>query len=254
MCLFAVAFQQHQRFPLILVSNRDEYFDRPTLLPDWWKDHPDIFAGRDLVAGGTWLGLNRAGCFAAVTNFREPKQAGEHWASRGEIVRDFLCFSGSPQKFISQLSEESQRYRGFNILLGSTSGLFYFNNRDGDAQQLTPGIYGLSNGRLDEPWPKVRRLKHVVRHAVRAQALDRGALFSALSCSQRACDAALPDTGVSRDKERAYSSCFVSMESYGTRSSSITCLSHREASIEHREYDEKHRLSGCIRRRIQLMR
>lgn len=254
MCLLALAFQRHEEHPLVLASNRDEYFSRPTALPAWWAEHPDVFAGRDLQAGGSWLGVNRAGQFAAITNFREPRGVGEGWMSRGKLVQDFLCSQTLPNDYLRQMAEECHLYRGFNLLLGSEDELFYFNNRDCEILKLSPGVYGLSNGRLDSPWPKVQRLKRRVSAVIGERYLDSAALFSALSCAEPAEDGALPDTGVSREKERAYSPCFVTMENYGTRCSAVTRLSHREIRIEHREYGPNRSFLGQVCLSIEVGR
>ena len=90
MCLIAFAWKVHPEYSLLVGANRDEWHDRPTAPAAWWDDYPQILAGRDLRAGGTWLGVSRSGRFAALTNFRDPSNRKSDAPSRGMLVRDFL--------------------------------------------------------------------------------------------------------------------------------------------------------------------
>ena len=157
MCLVVVAFNVHADYPLVVAANRDEFHARPTQNAGWWADHPDIVAGRDLQAGGTWLGLHRAGRFATITNFRDAKTARGQLRSRGHLVTDFLLSEQSPSAYLQSVSADD--YAGFNLLVTDGESLAYLSNRGGGVRELPSGVYGLSNATLDTPWEKVERSK-----------------------------------------------------------------------------------------------
>ncbi|HEX6126185.1 MAG TPA: NRDE family protein, partial [Pyrinomonadaceae bacterium] len=155
MCVIYLAYDVHPQYPLILLANRDEFYDRPTAPANYWNDHPGIFAGRDLVAGGTWLGITKAGRVAAVTNYREPG-APKGSRSRGDLVAEFLKTRTSVKDYLSGIEERQNEYSGFNLLAGEFNAdrceLSYFSNRGNGVQPLEPGIYGLSNRLLGTEW------------------------------------------------------------------------------------------------------
>lgn len=241
MCLAAIAISQHPRFPWVVVANRDEFFSRPAAPLGWWQPapgEPAVLSGRDMAAGGTWLGVNAQGRFAMVTNVREPGRvplAGS--PSRGELVTRWLRQS-EPDDALLQDGLKTAR-NGFNLLvgeLGGESGL-WFNNRLERHQLLGPGVFGLSNAALDTDWPKVSRLKQRLRLAMHgashvAQVVDQA--FSALADPTPAADAELPDTGVGVQRERALSSAFIRIADaavdggtaahYGTRCSTVVVV------------------------------
>src|SRR5258706_6908216 len=156
MCLILFAWQAHPDYPLVVAANRDEWRDRPTAPAAWWDDAPDILAGRDLEAGGTWLGVTRAGRFAAITNFRDPSDRKSTAPSRGQLVADFLRGDDAPRDYLAALAAKAARYNGFNLLLADDKSMCYFGSREGEIIDVAPGIHGLSNHLLDEPWPKVK--------------------------------------------------------------------------------------------------
>ncbi|HKL62442.1 MAG TPA: NRDE family protein, partial [Woeseiaceae bacterium] len=154
MCLIVAAWQMHPELPLVLAGNRDEFHARPTAPADWWPDEPDLLAGRDLEAGGTWLGISRGGRFGVVTNYREGSpRAGE--VSRGLLLTDWLTGAEPADGFAARLAREEQRYAGFNLLFGDPATLRYHTNRQAASRQLEPGLHGVSNALLDTPWPKL---------------------------------------------------------------------------------------------------
>ncbi len=157
MCLIVVAWRARADLPLAVAANRDEWRERPAQPAHWWPDHPQILAGRDLQAGGTWLGITREGRFAAVTNFRDPSDKRSTARSRGTLVTEFLLGGDSPARFLSNLSARAHEYNGFNLILGDAASLFYYGSREGEPRAIEPGVHGLSNHLLDEPWPKVVR-------------------------------------------------------------------------------------------------
>jgi len=217
MCLILLAYRQHADYPLVLAANRDEFYARPTQALQPWPDAAHILAGRDLQAGGTWLGVDTAGRLAALTNYRgavKPTAA----RSRGELTADFLRSDASAEAYLAQLSRAADRYQGFNLLLYDHSGLWYFSNRSSAlAQQLTAGVYGLSNHLLDTPWPKTSRGKQALRQALIAPSLD--ALLSLLQDRWHPPSEQLPDTGLDERRERLLAPIFIAGEDYGTRCS-----------------------------------
>jgi len=157
MCLVVVAFNVQDNYPLVVAANRDEFHARPTQNAGWWPDQPDIIAGRDLQAGGTWLGLHRAGRFATITNFRDANTNRGKLRSRGHLVTDFLLTEQSPLDYLQSVSPDN--YAGFNLLVADRKCLAYLSNRGGGVRELPAGVYGLSNATLDTPWEKVERSK-----------------------------------------------------------------------------------------------
>ncbi|WP_375055169.1 NRDE family protein [Zobellella sp. DQSA1] len=226
MCLIAFSWQPGGRRPLLLLANRDEFYHRPTAPAQWWPDHPHIWGGRDLQAGGSWLGLTRGGRLAAITNHRDGRAAPLADArSRGELVADFLTGSLSPQDYMAGVMARGHAYQGFNLLVGDLIGgeLWYGGNRPGaDARPLAPGLYGLSNAVLDSPWPKVERLKQGLAHL--ATHHDEAEALALLGDKTRAADEALPDTGITLEWERALSAVFIVHPGYGTRSQTLVSL------------------------------
>ncbi|MFA6443122.1 MAG: NRDE family protein [Sterolibacterium sp.] len=223
MCLILLAWQAHPRYPLVIAANRDEFFARPTAAADFWDQAPDILAGRDLSAGGTWMGMTRQGRFAALTNFREPGKTRAEAPSRGKLVGDFLAGRISAPDYLKGLSQTSASYNGFNLLCGSLNqGLWHYSNRSESQtpHPLAPGIYGLSNHLLDTPWPKVAQGKSDLARALAALPQDRP-LFELLRDANVHEDDRLPRTGVSLEWERILSAAFVRTPDYGTRSSTV---------------------------------
>ncbi len=233
MCLILLAWRAHPDYPLVVAANRDEYYQRPTTPARFWEQAPEILAGRDLSAGGTWMGVTRHGRFAALTNFREPLQRpadAPNLPSRGKLVSDFLAGGMKPEEYLAALLPAAQAYNGFNLICGTTGqGLWHFSNRGAPARALEPGIYGLSNHLLDTPWPKVAQGKSDLARALKALPAD-GPLFDLLKDERIHKDDKLPRTGVSLDWERTLSAAFVRAPNYGTRSSSVV-LQDREGFI-----------------------
>lgn len=148
----------HPSPALIVAANRDEFYARPTSPLAEWLDAPGVYAGRDLEAGGTWLGIGNQGRFAALTNIRDPNQPlGRR--SRGELVARFLTDEQPAEDYLAEVAGRAGEYGGFNLLLGTADSLYYLNAVDPQPQRLETGIYGLSNAGLDTPWPKLLKAK-----------------------------------------------------------------------------------------------
>lgn len=244
MCLIAIAWRAHPRWPLVVAANRDEWRDRPAAPAGWWADAPDVLAGRDLRAGGTWMGITRGGRFAAVTNFRDPADKRSDARSRGELVARFLRGNDDPRAFLEALAAEAGAYNGFNLLAGDGDALWYFGSREGEARPVDPGIHALSNHLLDEPWPKVRRAREAMAADV---AGDAGALFAMLGDTTPGADAELPDTGVGLAWERRLSPALITGPDYGTRASTVVRLAaHGESQFEERTRGPAGEVTGTV--------
>jgi uncharacterized protein with NRDE domain len=225
MCLILLAYRVRADYPLVLAANRDEFFGRPTSPAGFWKDAPEVLAGRDLRAGGTWMGVTRAGRWAAVTNYRDlPSERGDA-RSRGHMVSAFLTGDEPPASYIRAVSAVGDEYNGFNLLVGDASEAWYASNRGAAPRPLAPGVYGLSNHLLDTPWRKVVRGKQRMAEALAvAGGLEPGPLLDILAETDPAPEAELPDTGIGIDLERALSSLFIVTPDYGTRASTVLLL------------------------------
>jgi uncharacterized protein with NRDE domain len=224
MCLIVFAWQLVQNTPLVAVGNRDEFYDRPAQAANWWTEFPDVFAGRDLRGGGTWLGVTRTGRFAAVTNVRNPELLKPDGPTRGALASNFLVGTASPQAYVEEIAARAQAFSGFNLLVGDGNELVWYSNAAGDDERngkpLKPGFYGLSNALLDTPWPKVIRTKAQFASLLCQDAPDE-AYFDLLSDTTRASDCRLPRTGVPIEMERMLSSVCIESPNYGTRVSTV---------------------------------
>jgi uncharacterized protein with NRDE domain len=236
MCLVLIAWRADPESPLLLAANRDEFHARPALRADWWPDHPQILAGRDLDAGGTWLGLTRTGRFAALTNYRDPQRlrtaapsaAAPSVAalSRGSLAASLLESDASVAESLIYLREVAANYNGFNVIFSDGERLAIYESTRGRGRELGPGIYGLSNHLLDTPWPKVQNAKSRLQAAL-LDTTDPAPLLALLRDDRPAPDEDLPRTGVSREWERLLSSAFVRAQDYGTRCSTIIRIDAR---------------------------
>lgn len=223
MCLILAAWRAHPDYPLVVAANRDEFFARPTAPAQFWEEAPHVLAGKDLDAGGTWLGVSRTGRFAALTNFRDPGRNKAGAPSRGQLPSRFLSSAQSAQGYLMELESMASRYNGFNLMFGDREGLYCFSNCGEGERELAPGVYGLSNHLLDTPWPKVARGKSALSDAMSALP-DEQPLFALLRDDSIAADDELPRTGVSLEWERLLSASFVRSPAYGTRSSTVVLL------------------------------
>jgi uncharacterized protein with NRDE domain len=238
MCLILFSYRNHPSYHLILIGNRDEFYDRPTTKACFWDDAPFLLAGRDLRGNGTWFGITKSGRFAAITNYRDPSSIIEKAPSRGLLIKNYLLGSEPPDIFLRMLSEVANKYNGFNILVGNIESLYWFSNRNKDIQLLKPGIHGLSNHLLDTPWPKLifgkKRLDEVITGN---ETPSPEKLLHILSDKTIADDINLPDTGVGLERERMLSPLFISSPDYGTRSSYVLLIdAKRKVTFLERTY------------------
>ncbi len=243
MCTLLFAWRVDAERPLIVAANRDEFYERKAAPAHAWADAPQVFAGRDLQAGGTWLGVTREGRFAALTNVREPgvpTPAGA--ASRGGLVADFLRGDQTPADYMTGVA--AQDYAGFNLVVADRGALWYLSNRSGPPRALAPGVYGLANAGLDTPWPKVTRGRSGLAALVATGTVTTAALLGLLADTRPAADAELPDTGVGLMMERLLSPLFIASPAYGTCCSSAVVI-HRDGAVEFCERTSNPRVSGA---------
>jgi uncharacterized protein with NRDE domain len=226
MCLVLVAWRMHPEFACLVAANRDELYARPTARAAWWSDHPTILAGRDLEAGGTWLGLTRTGRFAALTNYRDREQRRVDGPSRGTLVTSVLESGASVAEGLAFLRRVGPDYNAFNLIFSDGERLGIYESERGSGRELGPGLYGLSNHLLDTPWPKVQNAKGRLKAALLGSSAA-APLLAMLRDEQPAPDAELPKTGVSLEWERLLSSAFVRAPDFGTRCSTIIRVAHQ---------------------------
>ncbi len=221
MCLLVVSHLDDERYDLAVAANRDEMYARPAEPVHFWEDAPGVLAGRDLEAGGTWMGITRTGRFAALTNYREPGPRKADAPSRGSLVGDFLRAEEEPEHFLEILEANGPAFNGFAMVFGRVGVLWFYSNRSRAGGVLPPGLHGLSNGPLDAPWPKIERTRTAVETALAVPDDPSAALFEALSDATVPPDADLPDTGVGIELERLLAPAFVVTPVHGTRCSTV---------------------------------
>lgn len=254
MCLILLAYKIHPDYTLALAANRDEFYARPTSRADFWEDAPRILAGKDLKEGGTWLGVDRSGRFAAVSNYRDPGSDKADALSRGHLVSDFLRGQQTPADYLDKLPLKGEEYRGFNLLVGDRQELGYYSNRSKAARMLAPGLYGVSNHLLDTPWPKIQRgKKRLSELLARNRAVDPEAILEILGDRTIADDEQLPDTGVGLAMERILSPIFITSPHYGTRSSTVLLIDRDEqVSFIERSFDPPSNRSQTVHYRFKI--
>lgn len=236
MCLVAFALRAHPDYRLVLAANRDEFHGRPAEAMHWWRDHPEVLAGRDLEAGGTWLAVSRSGRVATVTNYREDLRRKHSGRSRGELVRNFATGDDSASDYCRGLNPLD--YAGFSLLASDGERMAYMSNRGDDVRDLEPGIYGLSNAALDTPWDKVVRAKAALESLVEADRLQAEYLFELLSDREPSPADDYSGTGLPPALARAVSAPFITAGEYGTRCSSVLLVgTSGTVEIHERRFD-----------------
>ncbi|MEP6632684.1 MAG: NRDE family protein [Luteimonas sp.] len=238
MCLIALAWRIHPRYRLALIANRDEFHARPTASADFDPDTADVYGGRDLQAGGSWLQVSARGRLAAVTNVRVGRTPEQAPRSRGALVSNFARENTGAERYVATLQVDASKYGRFNLLVHDGEALVFASNHPHfQTQAVAPGLHAMSNGAFDAPWPKSGRALDALSEwldSPEASDFDGDAaqvapLFEALANTTPAPDAALPDTGISLELERMLSPAFLRGERYGTRCSSVVLVD--EAAI-----------------------
>jgi uncharacterized protein with NRDE domain len=222
MCLLVFALRTHPRLPLIVAGNRDEFHARPTQAAHWWPDKPDIVGGRDLQAGGTWLAVHRSGRFAAVTNHRDAHRERAGLRSRGHLVTGFLDADGGAMRYVESI--DGNAYAGFNLLVADGPSAGYLSNRGGGLRELQPGVYGLSNATLDEPWTKVTRTRSKLADLVRKDDVNESSLIRLLGDREKASADEVETNGLSFSMAHALTAPFIVHPEYGTRCSTVMTI------------------------------
>jgi len=248
MCLALVALDAHPKFALVIAANRDEFHARPARAAHWGRAPPfaDILAGRDLDAGGTWLGIRRDGRWALLTNVREGGRFDASAPSRGNIVPTLLNgVDPLPAAIHGFAGDAGARYNGFNVLAGDDEAALWVSNRGGAPTRVARGVHGVSNALLDTPWPKLTRTRSAFSAWCAQGDSDFAPLFAALADRTRAPDDALPSTGIPHEWEQLLSSPFIVSERYGTRCSTVVAVGHDGAArFVERTFDAHGALNG----------
>jgi uncharacterized protein with NRDE domain len=226
MCLIFLSLHQHPKYRLVVAANRDEFYARKTAPAAFWQDHPHVLAGRDLEAGGTWMGITRQGRITLITNYRDPQHIDPAAPSRGKLVSDFLTGKEAPDVYLKSIATSGIRYNGFNLIVGDLQSLWYYSNYRDGVDEITPGLHGLSNHLLETPWPKVVRGKEKLAAILQQTIITPEELFNLLYDDTEAADNLLPSTGVSLELERRLSSMFIKSPNYGTRCSTVVLIDH----------------------------
>ncbi len=239
MCILFFAIKQHPKYPVIICANRDEFHQRPTQSMHWWPENETqntILAGKDLQAGGTWLGLNKQGRFSSLTNFRQPHLLDKNKQSRGYLVLQSLAQSDA--QTLTQLQKSADNYNGFNLVFGQLNKLMCFDSVSQKQQPLTQGFHSLCNGALDDIWPKMALGQAHLADTIKDQPLDLDKLFTLMTNSEQAKTEHLPKTGLPLNREQLLSAIFITSPDYGTRTTNIIIQDNQgNISVHDRSYN-----------------
>ena len=242
MCLIAWNWQPQTSTPLLVLSNRDEYYDRATLPLHWWDGaghEPQLLAGQDRQAGGTWLGLSRTGRLAALTNYRTTDPVQVDSPSRGELVTQFLNSNLTAAEFLGQLSARSHLYNPFNLLVCDGQQLLGLQSRNKNIVKFNAGVGAVSNADFNTPWPKLTRLRHDLQKSLEQKKMTVSDLLPLLHLRNVAPDAELPQTGVGVELERLLSATFITSPHYGTRACSVISMHAKHAEFTEQSFGPK---------------
>jgi len=226
MCLLTFAWKIHPEYKLIFISNRDEFYHRPTAPLHPWESSPKIWAGKDLEAGGTWMGANEKGDWTALTNYRDLKNIMEEAPSRGMLTLNYLQKEIAPETYLQNIAGKARRYNGFNLLVGNTEEVFYLSNYENKIRKLDKGIYGLSNHLLNTDWFKVRTLRADFEQIIQQNSFSEIDFFQILQNTTTPPDEDVQQTGLSKDMERMLAPPFIVSEKYGTNSSTVFLMDY----------------------------
>jgi len=249
MCLILFAYRVSPDVPLAVAANRDEFYARPATHAQRWHDAPRIFAGRDLTAGGTWLGVADNGRFAAVTNFSENPETPLPPGSRGDLTADFLRADAPALDYAAGI--DNTYYRGFSLLLWDGTDLVYASNRNSEPRLMPPGVHGLANTYLDGTWPKVVRGCRALREIV-ASAYGRADLLRLLADERIAADDELPVRGNDIDFERRISPIFIRGDEYGTRASTAVIIGRDRIDFSERSFGPRGVPLQCVEEALPI--
>lgn len=238
MCLIAFNWNNHPEYKLILVANRDEFFERPSSSLSKWEH--GFYAGKDLKAGGTWMGMHPNGRFATLTNYRDLKNPKVNPKTRGNLVKNFLEADVDPYQYLKTLDLEKHHYEGFNLIVGDQKGLFYLSNYKDGIEELSSGLYGLSNALLDTPWTKVNLAKRQLQEKLDRNLIDLSELMQVVTSRKMDPEELLPDTGATLYQEKHLSAQFIRIDDYyGTVNTTVLLWKHTgEVEMLERTFDQ----------------
>ncbi|TXE12593.1 NRDE family protein [Algoriphagus aquimarinus] len=229
MCLVAFSWRTHPEYPLIISTNRDEFFERPTQAMHVWDS--GIYAGKDLRSGGTWMGFHPNGRWSLLTNYRDFSNPRNAKISRGKLVQDWLENDSSAEEYLKEIQKNQDQYDGFNLLVSDGEKLFYLSNYSPDIQEVQPGIYGLSNGLLNDPWPKVELAKRQLEQLIKTE-FSTNDLLNILKSKETYPPEKLPKTGIPLEMETCLSAQLIRMSgNYGTVSAAAV-VQHKSGLVE----------------------
>lgn len=238
MCLIFLSLNKHPHYKLIIAANRDEFYNRQTAPARFWEGHPNVVAGRDLEAGGTWMGMNRNGRISMITNYRDPAHINPKAPSRGKLVSDYLINTEPPADYMKQVAVRGKEYNGFNLVVGTPDELIYYSNYKGTIDKIAEGVHGLSNHLLDTPWPKVKNGLEKFRAVIASENVQPDTLLDAMYDGQLAPDNELPETGIGVERERALSAMFIKSPGYGSRCTTVVLVDKKNFVVfAERSYD-----------------
>jgi len=249
MCLALVAIDAHSRYRCVIVANRDEFHARPAAPATWGQEAPfiGILAGRDIQAGGTWLGVAASGRFALLTNVREPDRRMVGAPSRGKLVPRALDAALSPAQALAAVAADAGGYNGFNLLCGDAHRATWMSNRAASSLPIERGIHGLSNALLNTPWPKLTRTRAAFAKWAARGETSLQPLLALLADRTIASDSTLPATGVDLEQERLLSAPFIVSEGYGTRCSTVVAIDRDgNAQFNERSFDQRGAATGEV--------
>ncbi len=241
MCLIAWNWQPASSTPLLLIANRDEFYARPTAPLHWWTD-AGVLAGRDLQAGGTWLGVSRNGRLAALTNCRDPSAMRPNAPSRGGLVSAFLQGHASAADSLEALARQASDYNPFNLLVFDGTALMGLESRHQRLLAFEPGVGAVSNADFQTPWPKLDAVKTGLQQLIHQEQAGDVQLLTLLQDRRTPPDAMLPSTGIALPLERALSPAFITTPDYGTRACSVVRFEHGNIGFLEQGFDARGRL------------
>lgn len=223
MCLNLFSYKAHPKYKLIIAANRDEFYARPTREAHYWEDNPNILGGRDMQHGGTWLGLDKNGKFAFITNYRDFSLYYPDAPSRGPLVSNYLMGDLSPEEYVESI-QNPKEYSGFNLVVGDMNSAWYLSNVLDGPSEIQPGVHGVSNAFMDTPWQKVEKGKSCLTDVTKKDDFSPEELFAFLRDEEQAPDDKLPPTGLPIEMERAVSAMFIKSPDYGTVCSTVVMM------------------------------
>jgi len=242
MCLVLLAYKIHRDYPLIIASNRDEYYERRSIPAEFWHEYPDLLAGRDIRGEGTWLGLTKNGKIGLLTNYRDPKIYKDFAPSRGKIILSYLTGNNDLKSFLDVLDQSRSVYNPFNLIAGRFDSLYYYSNVNGIIEELKPGVHGLCNHFLNTPWPKVIKTKQGLKRIIEGnEVIKVDNLLELMEDTAQANVDNLPDTGIGMHFEKILSSIFIKTDVYGTKSTTVIFIhQNKEINFYEKSFIDRH--------------